>query len=316
MLKVSIIVPAYNESSRIIKCLDTLVNQTFKDIEIIVVDDGSTDNTLDVLNNYKNDKLVILSQKNSGQGSARNLALKKAKGEYIMFVDADDYVDKTIVEKLYNSLLREKSDISVCDICKVNNEKKFIFYNFDRFTDDSVLNFMLSHPGPVARLYKKELFVNNDIYFVDGKINEDLGTIPLLGIYANSVSYVSEPLYYYVIHDNSTTQSRVFNKKMEDIFYILDYLSSEFAKRTTGQFNDVLEYLYIEHLLYSASLNFVSFDEGIPLINRIREIMKEKFSLWRANRFYKHKGIKFKFICNLIYKGNFWLVKILKKVRK
>ncbi|MBR3362411.1 MAG: glycosyltransferase [Bacilli bacterium] len=316
MPKVSIIVPAYNEGARIIKCLNSLVNQTFSDIEIVVVDDGSTDDTLDILNNYNNDKLVILSKENGGQGSARNLALKKSKGEYIMFVDADDYVDETIVEKLYNSVLNENADISVCDIYKVINGKTYIFNNFDYFTSDNVLNLMMSHPGPVARLYKKDLFIKNNIYFVEGKINEDLGTIPLLGIYANKVSYIKEPLYYYIIHDNSTTKPKKYNKKLEDIFYILEYLTDEFNKRSNEKYKDVLEYLYIEHLLYSASLIFMSFDEGIEQINKIRKIIKKKFFSWKHNKFYKQKSIKFKLICNLIYSGQLWIVKKLKKFRK
>lgn len=317
MEKVSIIIPAYNESSRIKKCLDSLLKQSYQNLEIIVINDGSTDDTLEILHSYKNSNLKVFSIKNSGQGAARNFGIKKASGDYLMFVDADDYVDIKIVELLMNNLKENNSDVSVCDLYKVYDKNNVLFKNLEHFCEDECINLMLSHPGPVGRLYKRKLFLNNEIFFVEKMINEDLGTIPLLGIYINKVSYLPKPLYYYVIHENSTTQQKTYSSKMEDIFKILEHLKKEFKNRTDGEYRDVLEYLYIEHLLYSASLKFLVFDKkGIVQIKKIIEIISKDFPNWKRNVYLKHKSIKFKIVCNLVFKKRFKLLKLLLLLRK
>ena len=317
MRKVSIIVPAYNEGVRIKKCLNSLINQSYKNIEIIVINDGSTDNTLDILKSYDDNRLVILTQKNKGQGAARNLGIKKASGDYLMFVDADDYVDKDIVKKLLNVIKDNNSDIAVCDLYKQYGEKNILFKNFNYFTSDNVINFMMSHPGPVGRLYDRNLFLKNNISFVEGLINEDLGTIPLLGIYAKKIAYLKEPLYYYVIHENSTTQQTVYSKKLEDIFEILEHLKKEFKKRANSKYDNVIEYLYVEHLLYSASLKFIDFgDMGIRQINRAISIVDSNFPNWKDNLYFKNRNLKFKCICYIVYNKHFRILKVLKKLKK
>ena len=316
MVKVSIIVPAYNESLRIRKCIDSLLKQTYKDIEILVIDDGSTDNTVSILNEYNDDRLKVISKTNGGQGSARNLGIKKANGEYLMFVDSDDYVSETIVEKLLKNTDKD-TDITICNLYKVFGSSFVKFNNLDHFCDDNIYNFMLSHPGPVGRLYKKSLFLDNNIFFVEGLINEDLGTIPLLGIYAKKINTIDDSLYYYVIHENSTTMQTKFSDKLKDIFKIMEHLKKEFEKRSDNKYSDVLEYLYTEHLLYSASLKFINFgNQGFSEIKKIISIIKKEFPEWYKNPFYKKKSIKFKVICHLVYNNHLKAVKLLNKFRK
>lgn len=318
MAKVSIIVPVYNSADYLVKCLNSLIEQTFNDIEIIMVNDGSTDDSVNIIKKFmeSDNRIKLLNKENGGIGSARNLGMKASSSPYLMFVDADDYVDETIVEKLIENLESNNSDVSICDLYKKTKNKKWLFHNLEFFCDDDVTNFMLSHPGPVCRLYKRELFQENNIFFLEGFINEDLGTIPLLGIYIGKVSYIKEALYYYTIHENSTTMQTVYSKKMEDIFEVLNYLRNEFDSRCPNQYGEVLEYLYIEHLLYSASLKFIDFKEGIDQINKIVDIIKNEFPNWKNNCFYKKKSFKFKIVCNLVFKKNYILVKMLKKFRK
>lgn len=317
MVKVSIIVPAYNESSRIRKCINSLINQQFKDIEIVVINDGSIDNTLDILNGYNDNRIKVFSQKNQGQGAARNLGIEKSCGQYIMFVDADDFVDENIVNTLLTKLESDNLDIAICDLYKCYGTKKELFKNFQHFTDNNILNFMMSHPGPVGRLYKKDLFTKNNIKFIEGYVNEDLGTIPLLGIYAKRISYVEKPLYYYVIHQDSTTQQLSYSKKLEDIFFVLNNLKKDFIKRADTKFNDVIEFLYIEHLLYSASLKFISFGEqGKKQILKIISIMQKEYPNWGKNPYLKCKSKKFNLVCNLTYNKHFKILKLLKSLKK
>lgn len=292
---ISIIIPAYNEEKRIKKCIDSLTRQTYKNIEIIVVNDGSTDNTLSVLKKIKDDRLNVITTENGGQGHARNVGIKKAKGNLITFVDSDDYVSCDLVKKLYDNLLKNDSDISICNILKIQNGNEIKFNNYNSFFKEDIINYMISHPGPVGRLYKKSLFKKNNIYFLEKCIYEDLGTIPLLGIYAKKVSYIEDYLYYYIVRDNSSMNQIKYSKKLEDIFRVMEHLKNQFNIQKA--YYDVLEYLYIEHLLYSAYLRFLSFKEGQNHCTFISNYIKTNYPKWRNNKIYKKKSLKFKIFC-------------------
>lgn len=313
MIKVSIIVPVYNEEKRINRCIDSLLAQDYDNIEIIVVNDGSTDNTINVLKQY-DDKITVISKKNGGQGSARNLGIKTSNGNYLMFVDGDDYISKTMVRKLVNVVEEEKADIAVCDLYKVLNNENVYFKNFVDLCNDNVKNFMMSHSGPVGRLYKKELFIENKLSFKENCIYEDLGVIPLLGLYADKVVYLPCPLYYYVIRSGSSMVQLKYSKKMEDIFVIMEYLKKEFRKRVGNQYDDVLEYLYIEHLLYSAVLRFAKFKRK-DMIDQCVFGVENNFPNFRYNVYMKKKSIKFKIVCFLAYHRLYWLLFKLSRMR-
>ena len=129
--KVSVIVPVYNVEKYLKRCLDSLINQTLKDIEIIVVNDGSTDNSLDILNKYaENDsRIKVIDKENSGVSDCRNIAMKQMKGKYIMFVDSDDWIDNNALEIMYTKIEEEKSDVVMCTYMRefTNHSKEKIF---------------------------------------------------------------------------------------------------------------------------------------------------------------------------------------------
>ena len=304
-MKVSIIVPIYNSSYYLSKCLDSLVKQTYKNIEIILVNDGSTDNSEEIINvylcNYAN--ITYIKDTNHGQGYARNLGITKATGDLITFVDSDDYIDTTMIEKLVNNL--GDSDISICDINKIINNNQLYFKNYYIYGKDQI-NFMLSHPGPVAKLYKKDVI--KDCRFLENVYYEDLAFTISVSKNINKVSYLEEPLYYYIIHDNSTMQQKEFNTKIDDIFKVMDYVTNELT-----DYKDELEYLYIEHFLYSATLRYIEYNEGIERLNKINEIML-KYPNYKDNKYYKMKSIKFKLVCYLASKKKYELIKFLKKL--
>jgi len=206
-VRVSVIVPVYNMEKYLSKCLDSLVNQTFEDIEIILINDGSTDNSENIIKEYLerySKKIVYIKKENEGQGVARNLGIDKARGEYITFVDSDDYVDVTMIEKLYSSIIKEKADISVSrGLIEVRSDNllinDFIFNN-----EESVKRYILNNFGPVAKLIKKDIIINNQLYFPSLRAYEDIAVVPLWGLFANGISFVEEPLYYYLIREGST----------------------------------------------------------------------------------------------------------------
>ena len=304
-MKVSIIAPIYNSSKYLEKCLDSIINQTYPDIEIILINDGSTDNSLDIIKKYqeKNKNIILYNIENHGQGYARNLGIKKCQGDYIMFVDSDDYVDTDIVSKLIKNI--SDSEVALCDMYEVINGHNNYYSSYHIFGNDQI-SFMLSEPGPVAKLYKKDLL--KEALFMENVYYEDLAFTPVVSLGVNKVSYVKEALYYYVQHEDSTMRKKTYHPKMDSIFQVMDYLKKKLV-------NYPLEYQYllIEHLLYSATLRYLDYSECQKQLLDINNIIKKEDN-WQKNIYYKKKSIKFKLICNLAYHQKYKLIKILKKV--
>lgn len=311
IMKVSVIVPVYNVGEYLEKCLTSLVNQTLNEIEIIIINDGSTDNSQEIINKFKSKYKNINNyiQENKGQAAARNYGLECSTGEFITFVDGDDYIELDMLEKLYNEIVKNKYDILISDIVKEENNKTYIFKNYWNVKKEVNKNFMTSHLGPVARLYRRKFLIDNKFKFLEGVIYEDLATIPLLGMYTNKIGYMDTAYYHYVIRNGSSMRQTKYNEKLEDIFKVMSYLSDNINK----DYNEELEYLYIEHLLYSASLRFLQFDKKNMII-KINDIMRKKFPKYSDNIYYKQKSFKFKLVCLLFYHGCFSSVKFLKRI--
>ena len=146
MKKISVIVPVYNVEDYLRKCLDSLVNQDFKDYEIIVVNDGSPDNSWDIILEYeeKYSKIIrAFKKENGGLSSARNFGLEKAKGKYVCFIDSDDYVSLDFLSKLYNKAIEEDADIVASDFEMFNEKVIGIIPGMDIYSDDIIKNFIL-----------------------------------------------------------------------------------------------------------------------------------------------------------------------------
>lgn len=239
LTKVSIIIPVYNTSQYLPECLDSLINQTLKDIEIICIDDGSNDSSPEILNKYakKDDRIKVIQQKNQGQSVARNRGLLEAKGEYVGFLDSDDYADVTMFEKLYNDAKSKNSDISMCSIC-VLNEKTGVsttsdpYMNLDLF-DESFEDKAFTHKQthdfifricvtPWNKIYKKSFLSENNISFPQNLNYEDNVFFYETFIEAKRVSLVKEAL---VIYRRESETSYTFGKqdhKKLDFFKIFD----------------------------------------------------------------------------------------------
>ena len=257
MSKISVIIPVYNAEKYLGQCLDSLIGQTFSDFEIICVNDGSNDSSLDILNSYadKCDKIKIINIENSGPGPARNKGLDIASGDYITFVDADDWVDKKFLEILYGSAIKTNADITECSYCsyyeadsiyKNRNEirklKKCIKTgDFMRVSRDKIIpnlfNQGFSFKTPWKKLYKRELFYN--LRFKNYLFAEDVLVVLEAYLKSKAFSYLPDILYYYrvrnasVSHDVSETAMQIFPvyKDIVDIikkYGVYDILFSQF----------------------------------------------------------------------------------------
>lgn len=270
---ISIIVPCYNCKDVVSRCLDSLINQTYKNIEIIVVDDGSKDDSKKIIKSYKNKNIYYYYKENGGLSSARNYGIKKANGEYLLFVDSDDYVSDNYVEKLYNSIIDNNSNIAICDIKRVYSDHESI----NRMNNNIIDSCM--YPAAWNKMYKKSLFKN--IEFPEGKWYEDLGTTPKLTM-NNKYSLVNEPLYYYVQNDKSIMHT--FDDRIFDMYYIVEDLE----KNDSGNNYDKLEFINVYHLLIGTVFRN-SFIKKFKIkdIKKIHNYVKNKYPKWNKNKYVK-----------------------------
>lgn len=233
---VSIIIPAYNTALYIGRCLDSVCMQTYKDIEIIVIDDASTDNTLSIINQYaKRDKRIkiIHHSENRGNGIGRNTAIKQSHGEYVMFVDSDDEIVENCVEKLVAKLNGEEYDFVVYGyqkvlLAKCHNKRKYSNKILPTITgleehDELLHNFLVFGKNvkmaPWLYFCRREFLFHNQIWFDDsGHYFDDIIFTTKLFFYAHKIKVLSEVLYYYTIRHSSIMNS-YSRKKIEDRIY-------------------------------------------------------------------------------------------------
>lgn len=240
MPKVSVIVPIWNVEKYLPKCLDSLVNQTLKDIEIICINDGSSDNCLNILKEYqaKDDRIVVIDQENRGQGNARNSGLKVAKGEYIMFCDSDDYYDINMCEKMYSAIVENDCDLAVCEVNfvlendnpilrKIDNSDWYkLKYNGFKIVNDSIL---FSIPiSACIKIYVKSKIDKYSIFFPDKLLQEDRVFMYKYLSICENVFFLKEKLYYRLIRVGSTYYN-IKNRKVNSYFDCVESINDLFV---------------------------------------------------------------------------------------
>lgn len=292
MPKVSIIVPVYNVEKYIDKCLSSLVNQTLNDIEIIIVNDGSIDNSEQIILKYKEkypSKIVYLKKENGGLSDARNFGMPYAKGDYIAFLDSDDYVELDTYEKLYNRAIQTDADMVECDFYWEYSDKK-IHDTSANYKDESD---MYANARVVAwnKLYKKDLIINSGIKFPKGLRYEDLEFFYKILPQLKKIELINEPLIHYVQRDNSITY--VQNEKTADIFAILDNIINYYKWISLyNEYNQELEYMYVRILFGSSfkrMLNIKDKETRRKLLMDSYFNAFENFPDWKSNKILNSK---------------------------
>ena len=250
-IKVSIIVPAYNTEKYIEKCLISLTSQTIKDIEIIVINDGSCDNTGNIISSFaKNDsRIKIINQNNLKQSYARNKGMEIAKGEYIGFVDSDDWIDTDYYEKLYNGAKKYDADIALASYMRIGNgktkkrlhieEEGFYTVLQDKFDACD----LAKNPCPTNKIYRRKFLTNHNITWPVGHYFEDKIFVTQSVYYANGVVSVPDINYYYYRNPNSTVnnknkrhQKKLTNDKNYSKREVLNFLKNNNAKIRDKEF--------------------------------------------------------------------------------
>lgn len=309
MPKVSVIVPFYNVEGYIEKCLETLVNQTLKDIEIILVNDGSKDRSIEIVKMFLQqypDKITYLEKENGGLSDARNYAIPYAKGEYIAFLDSDDYVEKDMYESMYELAKKENSDMVECDF----------YWEYPNKTKEDIGRIyhgkkeMLEKVRVVAwnKLIKREILEKTGIQFPKGYRYEDVEFTYKLIPYLEKVSFLKKPCIHYVQREGSISNSQ--NERTREIFDVLEHVISYYKENEIyDTYKEELEYVYARYAFCSSLLRIVKIkDEEIQekLLDETWKNVNEKFPNWKKNSLLKKnkslKGFYLKTINKTTYK--------------
>lgn len=299
MTKVSVIVPVYNVENYLRKCLDSLINQTLEDIEIIVVNDGSTDNSGKIINEFlkKSNKIKLVEKQNGGLSDARNYGMKYATGEYIAFLDSDDYVDKTAYEKMYNKAIDQNCDFVECDfVWKYDTKEKKDIGELYKDKHE-----MLEKARVVAwnKLIKRSLIEEKKIEFPKGLRYEDIEFFYKLLPHINKFGFVKECLIYYVQRNNSIVNTQ--NERTKEIFEVLDNVITYYKDNNFyEEYKIELEYTYTRLLLCSSFLRIIKIKNSLIRKEQLKntwENLNYNFPEWKNNEILKEvKSLKNKYM--------------------
>lgn len=295
MPKVSVVVPIYNVEKYIKKCMDSLVNQTLQEIQIILVNDGSTDESGNIAKEYASkytNKIIYLEKENGGLSDARNFGMRYAEGEYIAFLDSDDYVENTMCEEMYNKAIQEVSDYVECDFVweypdKTKKDKRNSYNNKKE---------MLTNVRVVAwnKLIKREILEKNNISFPKGLRYEDIEFTYKLIPYLNKTSYVNKEFVHYVQRNNSI--ANVQNERTAEIFTIFDNIIKYYQEKNFyEEYKEELEYSYSRILLCSSLKRICKIKDSKTrkkLIEETFEKLYQQFPLWKENKILNNRSIK------------------------
>lgn len=326
-MKFSIIIPVYNVEQYLRKCLDSVLEQSYKgDYEVICVNDGSTDSSLAILEEYaeKRDKIKIINQANGGLSEARNAGLRAAQGEYIWFVDSDDWIE-------YNSLDVLSKNLDNEDVICFNGKRYFEdgtketpdegiditnISGWDYYNRYALQTRKFHFVCVVLRAYKREFLLSNNLFFEPGMYHEDNLFTPFLCYYAQKVEVIPDILYYYRIREGSITQT--FNeKRLSDKIKIANLLSSFFIPKTDIDKSIVYREIAGEYLVlfveaksvtdlrkkYSFLKPKINWSSFRTIVDNGKKRHKRLSILLRKSRFLFYYYIKFESVFkNMIYK--------------
>lgn len=321
--KLSIIVPVYGVEKYIDKCLDSLVKQSLKEIEIIVVNDGTKDNSQKIIDKYVKkypDKIKSYIKENGGQGSARNYGLKKATGEYIGYVDSDDFVEKDMYKKLYNKAKENNYDIVVCGNYNVSED--YQNKNIDAFINNyntDLENIFFGKMAVWNKIYKRDILIKNKLEFKEKVWYEDLAFTLKAIMNSNTFAFIDEPLYDYLIREGSTMNNSNVQRNLEILDAFNDILSYIKHNKKEEYFSKI-EFLAIDHIYISAIVRVLKADADDKVkretINKLIDYMNTSFPNYKNNKYINTLSKNRKIIYKLINIKMYGLINLIFKVKK
>ena len=321
--KLSIIVPVYGVEKYIDKCLNSLVKQSLKEIEVIVVNDGTKDKSQKIIDTYVKkypDKIKSYIKENGGQGSARNYGLKKTTGEYIGYVDSDDFVEKDMYKKLYNKAKENNYDIVVCGNYNVSED--YQNKNIDAFINNyntDLENIFFGKMAVWNKIYKRDILIKNKLEFKEKVWYEDLAFTLKAIMNSNTFAFIDEPLYDYLIREGSTMNNSNVQRNLEILDAFNDILSYIKHNKKEEYFSKI-EFLAIDHIYISAIVRVLKAEADDKVkretINKLIDYMNTSFPNYKNNKYINTLSKNRKIIYKLINIKMYGLINLIFKVKK
>ena len=280
--KISVIVPVYKVEQYIHRCVNSILKQSYTNLEVILVDDGSPDNCGEICEKYANEdgRVKVIHKENGGLSDARNTGTRRSNGKYIMYVDSDDWISQDCVELLYKSLIKTGADISAGLIIDAYNtssgksrKRSIMETNTDLYDVELALEELMYMHGfsncAFAKLYKRELF--NDLEYPIGKYYEDLATTYKLFSKSKKVVLIKEVVYYYFQNENSIMHEKYSNKRLEGIDFALEEL----------------KFISVHHPSIVNAAIYRLFFECLSCVSIMPSDKKERTTVWRYIKRYR-----------------------------
>lgn len=308
MKNISIVIPCYNVESKIIKCIDSIKAQTYKEYNCYLIDDGSKDNTAIFIKEAikDDDRFEYVYKENGGQASARNLGIDLANTKYITFIDSDDYIHPDYLLKLYAPFEEQKNiKLSACFFRRIYEDKESL-------NDFNEIDLYLSkYPAVWGKMFSLDLIKKENLKFPVGLWYEDLCFFTQYMNFVTNLSIVNDSLYYYIQNPNSTMYT--YSDKIYDIFEIFNILKTDIKDK------ERLEYIMIYHILIGTIFR-ISFKSNFSQ-NEIKEIMEKfnsEYPMWNKNKYIrKCMPLFYRVYLFFLSKGNYYLIYcLLSKLNK
>ncbi len=325
MKLVSVIVPIYNVEEYLPRCIDSIINQTYKELEIILVNDGSVDGCDDICKAYakKDNRIKYYYNENHGCSYSRNFGIEKSTGEYLLIIDSDDYIDTQLVEIAMNEINSYDSDILVFDmqvIDNINNRKNIISSCMPTDTDVSIQKYPIiinDSPTICNKVIKRSIWTDYSISFPVGKRYEDLdATSKLIGVAKKIRYYNAKPLYYYMIRQGSFVQSKFTEEKYTDIMDAVNSVENFYKKRSLYDFMSTeFEYYNILHTYFYPSKELIREKNFSDFLEKIRKNIDKKYPKFYKNKYLKTLSTTDKLLFKLLVKKRYKIMNIMSNIR-
>lgn len=295
---VSIVVPVYNSEKYIDECIKSVLNQTCQNYELILVDDASTDRSLEIINEYQTKYYDFISvielKKNGKQGRARNFGVRKAKGEYILFLDSDDKLDKRACEYLYKEAENQNADIVFCNYECFGVKEEYCSHVDPAYMGKLNIKkkkaLLTTSVVPWAKIIKRSLILENKINFPEDRFYEDQATTYLYYLYAKIVSKVDKPLYLYRITDESTSTKRNQAYHFQSLEMAMVLVKRLKARHLLKKYYEEIEYFFIEQVYCMSIERAITQFDVFPLdyAEYLLSALKSTFPNFENNPYYNN----------------------------
>lgn len=291
---ISIIVPVYNTEKYLERCLTSLIEQTKKEIEIIIINDGSTDNSEKIIKKYKDSRIKYIKNVNQGIGATRNEGIEKAQGKYLMFVDSDDYIEQDTCEVLFTKAEKDNLDMVICDFyreCENGEKKEERILDFENTTIKETPELLYKiNLSPWNKLYSTKMIKDNNILFEEELKYEDTPFVFISMDKSKQIGKVNKCLNHYIIHSNSETTIR--DERCFDIFEIIrivrDYFDNkEYAKESLNRW-----IVWIVTNFTIQQRNQEDKKLAMKFIDHSHDFLSVVVPDYKNNKYYEGRGIK------------------------